>query len=186
MRACEAGDVAGVRAALATHAGIAGLPDAHGRTACLHAARAGQLAVLVALVEQPGSGGGALLLGAVDREGRDALHYACRKGHEALVAWLLQQRAHGGGGSCDVGGVQRADVFGLSPLHQAALGRSRAVAQLLLEAGADPRAVDLRGASPGDLLEAAARGGGGGGGGGGGVGGAASPAERLLALFDLI
>jgi hypothetical protein len=133
FKACEDGDLAHVREALAS--GVVPGPtvtDRSGRTGLLYAGRGGQLPVIQFLVKA-----GCPLLSS-DKDARNALAYAARRGHVEVASWLLAQGLP----------VTSCDVHGLTPLHQAILGRHTAASELLLKAGADLRARDSNGNTP--------------------------------------
>ena len=70
-----------------------------------------------------------------DRDSRSALAYAARRGHAAVVGFLLDKGL----------AAAQSDMHGLTPLHQAVLAKSGAVAELLLQRGADVCARDSNG-----------------------------------------
>jgi ankyrin repeat protein len=64
-----------------------------------------------------------------------------RKGHKAVVALLLDAGA-------DVNARNNNEHWGTTPLHAAAHANQAAIAQLLLDHGADSTAQDLTGQPP--------------------------------------
>jgi ankyrin repeat protein len=87
-----------------------------------------------------------------------ALHIAAARGNAAalqlsLDAVLRHQASRGGAARAPVGRVlapalAAANVYGLTPLHLAAFARSPACVRLLLEAGANPHALDFDARAP--------------------------------------
>ena len=119
---------------------------------------------------------------ARDAAGRTGLSQAACYAHPAVAQQLLD-------GGADANAVD-GDATLLSPLHhavlalgaprEAAVARAPGVVRALLRAGADPRALDARGASPLQLACAQLARGSSGGGGGGGCGGAAEEVAQAL------
>lgn len=73
-----------------------------------------------------------------EASGANLLHHAAWKGHPAVVALLLAA-------GVDVAGQWNDGHVGGTPLHAAAHGNQRAIAELLFQHGADPRAVSCNG-----------------------------------------
>jgi hypothetical protein len=133
FQACEEGDLAQVREALASGGVVKpGSVDKSGRTGLLYAGRGGQLEIVQALVRA------GCPVGSYDKDARNALVYAARRGHVEVASWLLSQGVS----------PNSSDVHGLTPLHQAVLGRHTAVCELLLAAGADLQMRDSNGNTP--------------------------------------
>jgi Kinesin motor domain/Ankyrin repeats (3 copies)/Ankyrin repeat len=132
FKAAEDGDDKGVAAALQNGANM-NAEDKMGRTPLLYAARGGRLKVCKYIVKCGGD------ISACDKDGRNALHYAARRGHLDVVQWLIDEMKQS---------VRQTDAHALTPLHQAVLGKSVAIVQLLLKSGADVNARDSNGSTP--------------------------------------
>jgi ankyrin repeat protein len=102
----------------------------------IKAAKAGNLERVKALVETDGA-----LVQARDSDGSTALHCAVWKGHQAIVAYLLSAGAA-------VNAHNNNGHWGTTPLHAAAHANQAAIAQMLIDHGADEKARDLDGRTP--------------------------------------
>jgi len=100
------------------------------------AAKTGDAARVREMVEGDGT-----LLEARDAEGATLLHYAAWKGHAEVAAALLELGAA-------VDAQSHNTHWGGTPLHAAAHANQRRVAEILLQPGADPRAVSGNGRTP--------------------------------------
>ncbi|MEO7716833.1 MAG: ankyrin repeat domain-containing protein [Capsulimonas sp.] len=81
------------------------------------------------------------LLEARDKDDSTALHCACWKGHLEIVATLLAA-----GAPVDI--HNKNDHWGTTPLHAAAHANQAAIAEMLIQHGADPNALDRNGQTP--------------------------------------
>jgi ankyrin repeat protein len=81
------------------------------------------------------------LVHACDKDGSTALHCVTWKGHQEIVAFLLAAGA-------DVNAHNSNEHWGTTPLRAAAHANQAAIAQLLIEHGADVNAQDLYGKTP--------------------------------------
>jgi cytohesin len=127
--AVRAGNLAGVRAALAQNANV-NAPDEYGWTPLHQAAWEGHVAVVQVLL-----GVGADVKAQISDgfyEGYTALHVAAEKGRVETVRALLGKGA----------GVNAAPENGWTPLHKAAEYGNAGVVQVLLEKGANANASD--------------------------------------------
>jgi len=129
FKACEEGDIAHVKEALASGKVRPSSMDKSGRTGLLYAGRGGQLKIVQSLVRA------GCPVTSYDKDARNALAYAARRGHVEVASWLISQGVS----------PNAADIHGLTPLHQAVLGRHTAVCELLLAASADLKVRDSNG-----------------------------------------
>ncbi|XP_010892434.1 NF-kappa-B inhibitor epsilon [Esox lucius] len=80
--------------------------------------------------------------GALDRNGQTAVHLCCEHGQQACLSVIL---SHNFISSC----LEVRNYEGLTPLHLAVQGRHKELARMLLDAGADINAMDIKsGRSP--------------------------------------
>jgi len=130
-----AGDLEGLRAALARESPVGDACDASGRTALHYAARAGALACVELVLERS-----TRAVDARTRSGRaTALHKACAGGHAACARALLMAGAS----------AEAVDVDGETALHKACASGSAACVEVVGSAwlgGLD--ATDARGRRP--------------------------------------
>lgn len=135
LAAAQAGDEAGVRAALAAlpaGASASSVCDRRGSGALHYAAGGGHVALL-ALLAGPEA---RLDVTAAQRtDGRSAAHWAARNGHTPALAWLASEAGPAA--------VDAKTADGTTPLHLAAWqGHGETVAWLADTAGADVHAVN--------------------------------------------
>jgi len=124
-------DLAGVRASLAADKSLAVAADAAGSTALMHAAYAGTLEIMRALVDAGASPK------AQNVRKATALHWAVADA--AKLKFLLSKGAE----------IDAKTVEGRTTLYLAAMQPAGApIVQLLLEAGADPNARTITGPTP--------------------------------------
>jgi ankyrin repeat protein len=81
------------------------------------------------------------LISVKDAEDGTALHFASWKGHVDAARALLAAGA-------DVNAHSKMGHWGTTPLHAAAHGNQRPIAELLIEHGADVNALDSGGKTP--------------------------------------
>lgn len=156
--AAAAGQLSVVELLLQRGARLEAPGEAH-RTPLLAAARGGDLSVVQRLLEAGAD------VDARDEIGKPALFWALAEGRHQMAKLL---RAHGARGDSGMmfavvsGNVERVraavqeneklagvlDSRHRTPLHWASFSGQRAVAEILLNAGADPRAKDLDGNTP--------------------------------------
>jgi ankyrin repeat protein len=164
--AIAAGDDERVRDLVRSRPEIAAARDADGLSAVLHAAYAGEQAILEALLDANpqldvfdaaavGRTRGLEELLAADAglarswspDGFTPLHLAAFFGHEDAVRALLEHGA-------DANVVARHETLAVAPLHSAAAGAHSSIVRRLLDAGADANARQPGGFTP---LHAAAQ-----------------------------
>lgn len=87
----------------------------------------------LAVVQAAHEGWGEFIVNEYSRDGYTPLQLACFFGHEDVARYLV---GHG----AQIDAVSR-NAMAIQPLHAAAAGSHTAIVQLLLEAGADPNAV---------------------------------------------
>jgi ankyrin repeat protein len=102
----------------------------------IRAAKSGDTAKVMELLNSDPT-----LLGVLDTDGSTALHCAAWKGHFEIVRALLDA-----GASVHV--HNKNDHWGTTPLHAAAHANQPAIAELLIQNGADINATDLEGRTP--------------------------------------
>lgn len=153
----DAGDIDGLRRALAEDPAAATARDPEGLSALMHAIYHRRRDVIDALLsyrldeldifEASALGeadrlasllaSDASLAGVIAPDGFQPLHLAAYFGHLALVRELIARGA-------DVNAVAR-NPSQVQPLHSAVSGRNGAIVELLLEAGSDPNAQQAHG-----------------------------------------
>ena len=104
--------------------------------AALKAAKRGETATLRDLV-----GEDCALLQVRDKDGSTLLHCAAWNGHVETVAFILDA-------GLEINAHNQNSHWGTTPLHAAAHGNQRAVAELLVSRGADLHARNLHGRTP--------------------------------------
>ena len=109
--------------------------DAGAREA-FKAAKRGDLVTLRERVAADGS-----LLQARDKDHSTLLHFAAWNGHSETVAVVLDA-------GMEINAHNQNSHWGTTPLHAAAHGNQRAVAELLVRRGADVHAKNLHGRTP--------------------------------------
>lgn len=117
------------------------MPDAGANLAnfkklALKAAKSGDTAALRELFESDST-----LLQVRDSDESTLLHCAAWKGHVETVTLLLELGA-------DVNAQNQNDHYGDTPLHAAAHGNQRAVAEILIAHGANVHAINPAGRTP--------------------------------------
>lgn len=149
--AAQAGNLDAVAAVL--RAGADPLrEDLCGHTPLALAVIARKAAVVEFLLNGPGPGGGARagagvarsMCRAHDRNGRSPVWHAARKGEVIIARKLIEI---GSGGAERGAYVSSKDTMGVAPLHAAAVMGHTEMCQVLLQAGADPLALDREGTS---------------------------------------
>ena len=102
----------------------------------LKAAKQGEIDTLRKLLSRDPS-----LLQTRDKDGSTLLHCAAWNGHVDTVAFLLDAGA-------EINEHNQNTHWGTTPLHAAAHGNQKAVAELLISRGADIHAKNLHGRTP--------------------------------------
>ena len=153
ITAVQGGDRARVEALLAVDVGLANATDAAGVPAARVAAYYSEPAIAelladsgaeleiwdgvalgrLAVVEEMASGWGDSILNDYSRDGYTPLQLACFFGREDVARWLVAKGA-------SLSAVSR-NRMAIQPLHAAAAGNHLDIVRLLLDAGADPNAV---------------------------------------------
>lgn len=154
IAAVQAGDRARVEALLAEDAALANATDASGVPAARVAAYYGEPAIAdlladtagveleiwdgvalgrMAVVEAMVADWGDFILNEFSRDGYTPLQLACFFGREDIARWLV-------GKGASLTAVSR-NRMAIQPLHAAAAGNHLGIVRLLLDAGADPNAV---------------------------------------------
>ena len=102
----------------------------------IKAAKHGDVAALKSLLAADPS-----LIDARDTDGSTALHCATWKGHHEVVDALLKAGS-------DVNAQNQNEHWGTTPLHAAAHANQASIAKLLLDHGANTKALDMEGRTP--------------------------------------